>query len=263
MQGPDVTEVQQKLRAKGFYWGALDGIYGPATEDAVRRFQLVRGIRPTGGVGPETWTQLGIDPPPTGRAGYEIVIDLSSRRLYLRQNGRTVRSFPVGIGRPETPTPLGRWLIVQKAMNPGGVFGARWMRLSVPWGGFGIHGTNDPSSIGQVVSHGCIRMQDQDVIWLYDRVPLGTPVTVVGRSDVGSVLFPGRSSGDDVAQVQQQLTTLGLYAGPIDGVYGPATVEAVRRFQREQGLTPDGIVGPVTYDALQRAVDQQTGSVQP
>lgn len=263
MRGPDVAEVQRRLKELGFYWQQLDGVYGQATADAVARFQEARGLKADGEVDAATWTQIGLPPAPAPNSTYTLTIDLGARRLYVKQGARTIRTLPVAVGTPQTPTPVGRWLIVQKVINPGGPFGSRWMRLSIPWGGFGIHGTNDPGLIGQAVSHGCIRLHNADVEWLYNRVPLGTLVIITGGHHIGSVLVPGEASGPDVELVQQQLQALGYYRGPVDGAYGPTTVDAIRRFQREQGLAVDGVVGPATYDALQKAYDKATGAVQP
>lgn len=263
MRGPDVLEVQRRLKEQGFYWRELDGVFGPDTEEAVTRFQEARGLKADGEVDAATWTQIGLPPSPSPKTTYTITIDLGARQLYLKRGDRTIRVFPIAVGDAQTPTPVGRWLIVQKVMNPGGPFGSRWMRLSVPWGGYGIHGTNNPALIGEPVSHGCIRLRNQDVEWLYNQVPLGTLVIITGGTHVGSVLIPGKSTGTDVELVQRQLQTLAYYAGPIDGLYGPTTVEAIRRFQQDQGLTVDGIVGPATYDALQKAYDKKTGAVQP
>jgi L,D-transpeptidase ErfK/SrfK len=263
MRGPDVAEVQRRLKEQGFYWQELDGVYGPATADAVARFQESRGLKADGEVDANTWTQIGLPPMPSPLTKYVITIDLGARRLYLKQGGKTLRVFPVAVGNPQTPTPVGRWLIVQKVMNPGGPFGSRWMRLSIPWGGYGVHGTDNPASINQPVSHGCIRLRNQDVEWLYNQVPIGTLVITTGTSHSGSVLLPDQAAGPDVEIVQQQLQTLGYYTGPIDGLYTGATVEAVRRFQKDQGLAVDGVVGPATYDALLKAYDKATGAVEP
>ncbi len=75
-----------------------------------------------------------------------------------------------------TQTPTGSYVIINKAPNPGGPFGVMWMSLSKQH--YGIHGTNDPSSIGRSVSHGCIRMYNQDVTQLAATIPIGTPVTI-------------------------------------------------------------------------------------
>ncbi|PZD93280.1 hypothetical protein DNH61_21795 [Paenibacillus sambharensis] len=109
-------------------------------------------------------------------AKYRIIVDLSDRKLYLLEGDRVERQYPVGIGRTATETPQGEFTIVNKQENPGGPFGAFWMGLSKPH--YGIHGTNDPSSIGKEVSHGCIRMHNGDVLELSKLVSVGTAVTI-------------------------------------------------------------------------------------
>ncbi|XEC93283.1 L,D-transpeptidase [Paenibacillus tarimensis] len=107
---------------------------------------------------------------------YRIIVDLSDRRLYLLDGDTVVREFPIAVGKMLTQTPTGEYTIINKQRNPGGPFGAFWMGLSRPH--YGIHGTNDPSSIGQAVSHGCIRMYNEDVLALQALVPVGTKVTI-------------------------------------------------------------------------------------
>lgn len=107
---------------------------------------------------------------------YRIIVDLTQRMLYLLDNDIVIRGFPVGIGTMLTQTPQGEFTIINKQPNPGGPFGAFWMGLSKPH--YGIHGTNDPSSIGKEVSHGCIRMYNEDVLALASIVPIGTRVTI-------------------------------------------------------------------------------------
>jgi len=96
--------------------------------------------------------------------------------LYLLDNNIVIRGFPVGIGKMLTQSPVGDFTIINKQPNPGGPFGAFWMGLSKPH--YGIHGTNDPSSIGHEVSHGCVRMYNEDVLALAAIVPIGTRVTI-------------------------------------------------------------------------------------
>ncbi|WP_169083643.1 L,D-transpeptidase [Paenibacillus sp. PL91] len=107
---------------------------------------------------------------------YRIIVDLSDRQLHLLDSNIVTRSFPVGIGRMVTQTPIGEFTIINKQANPGGPFGAFWMGLSKPH--YGIHGTNDPSSIGHLVSQGCIRMYNEDVLALSKLVPINTRVTI-------------------------------------------------------------------------------------
>lgn len=111
------------------------------------------------------------------RVTYSITINVAARTLTLYKNGSWFKSFPVAVGKSSTPTPRGTFTIINKAYNPGGPFGARWLGLSRR--GYGIHGTNNPSSIGKAVSNGCIRMHNKDVIELYNLVPVATVVKIV------------------------------------------------------------------------------------
>jgi len=272
MEGPDVLEVQKRLKELG-YKIHPDGVYNPETETAVREFQASAGIMVDGIVGPDTWSQLTSNfPIPQARVKigekqinrtYSITIDVVQKILALRQGNEVIATYPVAVGKQQTPTPLGDWKIVLKTVNPGGPFGARWMRLSVPFGGYGIHGTNNPSSIGKEASHGCIRMFNEDVIKLYDIVPVGTSVKIYGNVSLGRILKLGIQPGYDVSSVQQILATLGYFPYDIDGVFGNLTQEAVRKFQQDNGLSPDGIVGPQTYEKLQERFDVATGYKEP
>ncbi|NLI93354.1 MAG: L,D-transpeptidase [Peptococcaceae bacterium] len=107
---------------------------------------------------------------------YSIVVSLGKRQLYLLDDRKVIKTYPVGIGKILTETPSGTFRIINKAPNPGGPFGAMWMGLNKPH--YGIHGTNDPQSIGKQVSHGCIRMYNPDVLELSRIVPVGTTVTI-------------------------------------------------------------------------------------
>jgi LysM repeat protein len=106
-----------------------------------------------------------------------IKINLRGRRLYLYQGQHLFNSYAVAIGKPSTPSPIGTWSIVNKKILDGRqVYGTRWMGLSKP--NYGIHGTNNPHSIGKAVSLGCIRMYNHDIEKIFTMVPLGTSVEV-------------------------------------------------------------------------------------
>ncbi|WP_223595532.1 L,D-transpeptidase family protein [Neobacillus bataviensis] len=107
---------------------------------------------------------------------FSIHISVGKRNLVLYNNGRLVRIFPIAVGKMLTNTPTGEFVIVNRQYNPGGPFGVLWMSLSKQ--GYGIHGTNDPSSIGKAVSHGCVRMYNRDVLQLAEMVPNGTRVVI-------------------------------------------------------------------------------------
>ncbi|MCL6638444.1 MAG: L,D-transpeptidase family protein [Firmicutes bacterium] len=110
--------------------------------------------------------------------GSHIQINLTNRRLTFFEGMRGSKTYPVGVGKPSTPTPTGSYKVVYKLMNPGGILGTRWIGLSIPGGNYGIHGTNNPSSIGGYVSNGCIRMYNEDVEELFPLVAIGTPVEI-------------------------------------------------------------------------------------
>jgi lipoprotein-anchoring transpeptidase ErfK/SrfK len=108
---------------------------------------------------------------------YSITINVAARKMTLFKDGKVFKTYPVAVGKPATPTPKGNFKIINKAINPGGPFGARWLGLNKK--GYGIHGTNNPSSIGKNVSNGCIRTYNNNIIELANIVPIGTPVTIV------------------------------------------------------------------------------------
>ncbi len=121
-----------------------------------------------------------------------LVISKSKHTLQVYLNEHPVFTFNVATGK-EQLTPEGEFYIANKIKNPwylrknipGGdkrnPFGTRWMGISVPNTGgykYGIHGTNNPYSIGNSVSSGCIRMRNKDVEWLYRHIPTGTKVII-------------------------------------------------------------------------------------
>lgn len=122
-----------------------------------------------------------------------IVINKSTNQLGYYQAGALVKVFPVATGRQSDYTPEGEFKVIKKLVNPyytrgkipGGSsrnpLGVRWLGLSVGntgGGTYGIHGTNNPRSIGTYASSGCIRMHNKDVIWLYDQTPFNTHVKI-------------------------------------------------------------------------------------
>ncbi|WP_442593647.1 L,D-transpeptidase family protein [Neobacillus sp. D3-1R] len=107
---------------------------------------------------------------------YHIQVSLGQRKLTLFHNGQIYKIYPIAIGKILTQTPLGEYVIVNREPQPGGPFGVMWLSLSRR--GYGIHGTNNPSSIGKAVSHGCIRMYNKDVLEVARLAPNGTRVVI-------------------------------------------------------------------------------------
>jgi len=119
-----------------------------------------------------------------------IVVSIPDRKLALVENGRVVKIYRVAVGAPSTPSPAGQFTIVERVLNPtyykpgvvigsgpSNPLGTRWIGLSAK--GFGIHGTNKPRSIGHNASHGCIRLRNEDVEDLFERVRAGDIVESV------------------------------------------------------------------------------------
>lgn len=105
-----------------------------------------------------------------------ILIIKAQRQLTLFDGNTPLRQYPLGIGKPATPTPAGNFAIAVKVKNPGGALGSRWLGLN--YDSIGIHGTNQPWLIGSMVSHGCIRMHNAHVEELFFLVNIGAPVYI-------------------------------------------------------------------------------------
>jgi hypothetical protein len=123
------------------------------------------------------------------RTHYRLEVNLSGFRLRLFEGCDLLKTYRVGVGTGGTPTPLGSFYIntLLKPRDPGTIYGTYAYGLSAYsnvltyWkdGGFiGLHGTNQPSSIGRRSSHGCIRMLNRDIEQLVKILPLGTPITI-------------------------------------------------------------------------------------
>lgn len=113
---------------------------------------------------------------PISSTPLSITISIRAKTLTLYRDGRMFKAYPVATGKPSTPTPIGTFTIKNKQVNPGGPFGTRWMGLSKPH--YGIHGTNNPASIGTAASNGCVRMFNKDVEDLFNYVNVGTVVRI-------------------------------------------------------------------------------------
>ncbi len=119
---------------------------------------------------------------------YRIVIDRGGRRLTLLKRGRPVKRVPVALGTSLTPTPRGRYFVTDLIRSSDPFYGPFALGLSAYSpvltsyaggdGQLGIHGTNQPWSIGRKVSAGCIRVDNRVIRRLARLIPLGTPVVI-------------------------------------------------------------------------------------
>ena len=140
-----------------------------------------------------------------------VVVSIPDRKLALIENGRVVKIYSTAVGAAASPTPSGTYKIVQRLANPtwygpGKVvgpgkdnpIGTRWLGLDRK--GYGIHGTNNPRSIGKRASHGCVRLRNRDVEDLFARVAVGDVVELHGERDAElAQIFDSTSAGPAMA----------------------------------------------------------------
>ena len=157
-----------------------------------------------------------------------IVVSLEDRKLALVENGAVKKIYAVAVGKPSTPSPEGTFTIERRVANPtyhhngktvlpgpGNPVGTRWMGLSKT--GYGIHGTNEPKSIGKAASHGCIRMAKADLEEFYELVAVGDTVQLIGqRNDETAQLF-----GTD------QTPASALHPAPVQAEATPAATTTI------------------------------------
>jgi lipoprotein-anchoring transpeptidase ErfK/SrfK len=147
----------------------------------------------------------------------QVLISLADRKLALVENGDVVKVYPIAVGKSSTPSPKGKFRVVNRVSNPtyyhtGTVIppgpqnplGTRWMGLSEK--GYGIHGTNAPHSIGKAASQGCIRMARADLEDLFNRVQVGDEVEIREDRDpqISKIFVPKpamTSAGTQIAPV--------------------------------------------------------------
>jgi L,D-transpeptidase ErfK/SrfK len=124
----------------------------------------------------------------------KLVIKLSERRVYLYQDDRVIGHYPIAVGKEKWETPTGNFEVLQMVRNPawqnpfdgtvipagdGNPLGDRWIGFWTDGKNYiGFHGTPNEETVGRAASHGCIRMLNEDVRNLFERVTVGTPVIV-------------------------------------------------------------------------------------
>ncbi|MBT9313831.1 L,D-transpeptidase [Leptothoe spongobia] len=158
----------------------------PATErlsNLSTRISIVNGRRP----------RL-INPLKQPISDVQVVVQLNARKVNVYRHGEIIKQYLIAIGQSEWETPVGSFNVIQKQEYPtwqhpitgeivpagkNNPLGSRWIGfLSSRDGEIGFHGTNEESLIGEAISHGCIRMLNEDIEDLYSYIELGTTVTV-------------------------------------------------------------------------------------
>lgn len=223
MRGAQVREVQELLISKGFLQGEADGVCGAATVAAIKKFQEQAGLEPDGICGDETYAMLG------GHmsGGSNFSAEAASGALKPGMKGDRVRAMQ------ELLLKHG-YLLAQ----PDGSYGSRTeeaVRKFQQDVGLEVDGICGAETLS--------RLENRDS-------SAGNAHEHSAYAATGTVLKPGMH-GDGVTLVQQYLIDLGYLNDAADGLYGPKTVAAVKRFQADNGLVADGICGSATYAALQ------------
>ena len=185
---------------------------------------------------------------------FKIYINLWNSKLYLMQNNKVIEEYPISPGKDKSPTPIGKFHIINKSKGWGSGFGSRWLGLDVPWGKYGIHGTNKAWLIGERVSSGCIRMYNKDVENLFEKISVGTEVYIDGPiMGIGIHEFKTlsrNSRGNLVQIIQYRLKAAGYYKGKCHGIYDIHTELAVKQFQRKQDIKVTGSITSKEYILL-------------
>lgn len=218
---------------------------------------------------------LSINNPHIVPAGAEdgILINLPQRMLFHFGKGELLAAYPVGLGKPDWPTPAGKFKILSREMNktwkvpksiqeemrrekqrvltqvppgPDNPLGKHWLGLSMP--GYGIHGTIAPSSVYDFRSHGCIRLHPDDVAALFEQVVIGAPGELVYRPVLLAVVDDGRillevhpdiyDKGMDLAQIVRDMAQAHGLSPAIDWPLAEEVIAAQDGLAREVGRLP-------------------------
>ncbi|WP_431868058.1 L,D-transpeptidase family protein [Nocardiopsis eucommiae] len=154
-------------------------------EDRGAWLEVLLPVRPNGSTG---WIEA--DDVAITVTAYRVVVDMAEFSFTVTEGEEEVLSGPIGIGTGDNPTPPGEYYVTEllRPSDPDGEYGAFAFGLSGHSdtlesfaggpGQLGLHGTDDESGLGGEVSHGCVRVSNDDVTWMAERLPIGTPVEI-------------------------------------------------------------------------------------
>lgn len=149
----------------------------------------------------EEWLEVQLPIRPNGTTGwihedevdlkrlpYSLEVSVDDRTVTLLEDGEEVQTFTAAVGTGDTPTPTGEYFLTELLRPTNDGYGPYAFGVSAysdvlnSFGGgpgqIGLHGTPDEGSVGQAVSHGCIRLFNDDITYLAEILPLGTPITI-------------------------------------------------------------------------------------
>ncbi len=243
-KGDAVREVQRKLKDLGFLKGSVDGDFGDATEAAVIAFQKQYGLEADGKVGPQTLEKLA-----------------SARQTARPTASPTPR-------RTNTPRPTATPAYSANTYLRKGDSGNQVRQLQQRLISLGyLAGTAD-GEYGAGTEAAVIAFQDRHCSYsdgvagpdtLKELYSSSAKKASSAPSGIAGLSVRNGSEGDVVRALQSRLKKLGYYSGNVDGDFGQGTEDAVKKFQRDNGLKADGVAGSGTYEIL-FATDARTAS---
>ena len=234
--GLDVRLLQARLMELGYYAGGVDGIYGSTTVDAGKAFQRASGLSADGQAGVQTQTKLYSTAAKYSGNPVAMADADESRRLSLGMTGNDVYA-------------LQQRLIQLRYLDgvADGVFGMETQEALVAY-----QRANGLTADGTTTAATWRKLNGSS------KAASATPTPVPSMT---ATMHEG-DSGQNVYLLQAKLFELGYYAGRIDGRYGAETSEAVRAFQRANGLAADGIAGKGTLKQLNSGRAVAAGSAE-
>lgn len=150
-------------------------------------YEVLLPLRPNGSTG---W--VSADDVSVQRVTHRLEMSVDTNELRVFEDGRLLRTMPAASGTGDTPTPLGSFYLTELLEPTNSGYGpyaygmSGFSEVLTSFGGgpgqIGLHGTDDAASVGRAVSRGCIRLSDEDITYLAELLPLGTPVDVVETS---------------------------------------------------------------------------------
>ena len=181
-----LLQLEKRLVALGFLDKAqADGRENQATFNAAMAFQKWASIGRDGVIGPQTMAKLAKTQRPTARTkgpqGKRVEVLLDRQVALVIWNDHVTRVLHVSSGRPGYDTPAGKFHVERKYTKDWSVPYAVWL----PWASYFVGGVafhEAPEVPATAASHGCVRVPHGDAEWLYRRIPVGTPVTVLKSS---------------------------------------------------------------------------------
>jgi hypothetical protein len=179
-RGPEVSALQERLQSLGYWLGAVDGVYGPATTRAVTALQKASGLGRDGLTGAATRVALarGERVRPASATGHVIEVDLGRQLVIVADGGRATWVLDTSTGAEPGSTPTGRFRVQREVNGPDNGPNGVLYRPKYFYQGVAVHGYGSIPTTP--ASHGCVRVTNaaMDMLWSTGVLPIGAVVWV-------------------------------------------------------------------------------------